>query len=58
MVDKLKALYGDLYTNDNVAISGIHTHSGPAGFFQYLLFEVSGPVWVCVGGWLEVCLCV
>jgi neutral ceramidase len=40
VVEKLKALYGDLYTNDNVLISGIHTHSGPAGYFQYLLFEV------------------
>lgn len=40
VVEKLRALYGDLYTNDNVLISGIHTHSGPAGYFQYLLFEV------------------
>ncbi len=41
VVNKLKALYGDMYTTDNVLISGIHTHSGPAGFFQYLLFEVT-----------------
>ncbi|XP_064404279.1 uncharacterized protein LOC135349656 [Halichondria panicea] len=40
VVNKLKALYGDMYTTDNVLISGIHTHSGPAGFFQYLLFEI------------------
>ena len=34
--------YGpDLYTHANVAISGTHTHSGPAGFLQYILFQVS-----------------
>ena len=41
VVDKLQSMYGDLYTHENVLISGIHTHSGPAGYFQYLLFEVS-----------------
>ena len=41
VVDKLKDLYGDLYDENNVLISGIHTHSGPAGFFQYFLFEVN-----------------
>ena len=40
VVEKLKSIYGDLYTNDNVLITGIHTHSGPAGYFQYVLFEV------------------
>ena len=38
---KLKELFGDLYTEDNVAISGIHTHSGPAGYWQYVLYEVT-----------------
>lgn len=38
---KLKALFDDLYTEDNVAISGIHTHSGPAGYWQYVLYEVT-----------------
>lgn len=33
-------MYGDLYTDDNVCLSGIHTHSGPAGYFQYVLYEV------------------
>jgi neutral ceramidase len=41
VVKRLKAKYGDLYTDDNVLISGTHTHSGPAGYFQYVLFEVS-----------------
>lgn len=29
-----------MYSDSNVLISGIHTHSGPAGYFQYVLFEV------------------
>lgn len=40
VVKKLQALYGDMYSDSNVLISGIHTHSGPAGYFQYVLFEV------------------
>jgi len=30
-----------LYTEDNVCISGTHTHSGPGGYWQYVLFEVT-----------------
>ena len=42
VVKKLQEKYGpDLYTHANVAISGTHTHSGPAGFLQYILFQVS-----------------
>ncbi|KAK1881066.1 Neutral ceramidase [Dissostichus eleginoides] len=33
--------YGDLYRQDNVVLSGTHTHSGPAGYFQYTLFMIS-----------------
>lgn len=33
--------YGDLYTEKNVAISGIHTHSGPGGFLQYVVYIVT-----------------
>ena len=40
VVNKLKSLYGDLYTNDNVLISGTHTHSAPAGYFQYVMYEI------------------
>ena len=29
------------YTEKNVVISGTHSHSGPAGFFQTLLPEVT-----------------
>ena len=35
-----QAVFGQLYTRDNVAISGIHTHSGPAGYLQYLLYDI------------------
>lgn len=33
--------YGDLYTAKNVAISGTHTHSGPGGYLQYVLYLVT-----------------
>lgn len=33
--------YGDLYTARNVAISGTHTHSGPGGYLQYVLYLVT-----------------
>ena len=36
----MQSLYGSTYTEDNVLISGSHTHSGPAGYFQYTLYEV------------------
>ena len=41
VLDKLKNLYGSMYSDENVCLSGTHTHSGPAGFHQYLLFEVT-----------------
>nr|DBA15196.1 TPA: hypothetical protein GDO54_004440 [Pyxicephalus adspersus] len=41
VINKLKAKYGDLYRQDNVVISGTHTHSGPAGFFQYTIFMLT-----------------
>jgi len=33
--------YGDLYTEKNVAISGIHTHAGPGGYLQYVVYIVT-----------------
>lgn len=41
VVKKLQTIYGSLYTHDNVILSGTHTHSGPAGYFQYVLFEIT-----------------
>ena len=37
----LQALYGGLYTEQNVAISGTHTHSGPGGYLQYVLYDIT-----------------
>lgn len=39
--EKLKALYEGLYTEQNVAISGIHTHSGPGGYLQFVLYDIT-----------------
>ena len=41
VVERLQQTYGDLYTTDNVMLSGTHTHSGPAGYQQYLLYDVT-----------------
>lgn len=30
-----------MYTKDNVAISGIHTHSGSGGYLQYVVYIVT-----------------
>ena len=32
---------GSIYNAENVVLSATHTHSGAAGFLQYVLFEVS-----------------
>ncbi|XP_051883476.1 neutral ceramidase [Pristis pectinata] len=37
VLKRLKTKYGNLYRQDNVVLSGTHTHSGPAGYFQYTL---------------------
>ena len=37
----MQELYGDLYTEKNVALSGIHTHSGPGGYLQYILYIIT-----------------
>ena len=41
VVKKLQKLFPGMYSESNVLISATHTHSGPAGFFQYLLFELT-----------------
>uniref|UniRef100_A0A8C4W6C3 Neutral ceramidase n=1 Tax=Gopherus evgoodei TaxID=1825980 RepID=A0A8C4W6C3_9SAUR len=38
VIKQLKSKYGELYRQDNVILSGTHTHSGPGGYFQYTLF--------------------
>ncbi|KAF7816049.1 neutral ceramidase 1-like [Senna tora] len=41
VIERLKARYGNLYTEKNVAISGIHTHAGPGGYLQYVVYLVT-----------------
>ncbi|CAH9109301.1 unnamed protein product [Cuscuta epithymum] len=41
VLERLKARYGNLYTENNVAISGIHSHSGPGGYLQYVVYIVT-----------------
>ncbi|CAA0816862.1 Neutral/alkaline non-lysosomal ceramidase [Striga hermonthica] len=41
VLERLKARYGNLYTESNVAISGIHTHAGPGGYLQYIVYIVT-----------------
>ncbi|VAI12260.1 unnamed protein product [Triticum turgidum subsp. durum] len=41
VLDRLKARYGDLYNENNVAISGIHTHAGPGGYLQYVVYIIT-----------------
>jgi len=40
VIDYLATSVGKgVYTQENVAISGTHTHSGPGGFLQYVLYQ-------------------
>eukprot|EP00057_Strongylocentrotus_purpuratus_P028680 XP_011683154.1 PREDICTED: neutral ceramidase-like [Strongylocentrotus purpuratus] len=36
--EQLRGLYGERYNEQNVVLSGTHTHSGPGGYLQYLTF--------------------
>jgi neutral ceramidase len=46
VVEKLATEIGpDIYTYDNLCISGTHTHSGPAGYLQYVLFQSTSFGW-------------
>ncbi|KAE8715582.1 Neutral ceramidase [Hibiscus syriacus] len=41
VLERLKTRFGDLYTQENLAISGTHTHAGPAGYLQYVVYSVT-----------------
>lgn len=38
---KLHEKFGDLYQDDNVLLTAIHTHSGPGGYSTYALYNLS-----------------
>ncbi|XP_073404334.1 neutral ceramidase isoform X2 [Dendrobates tinctorius] len=40
VMDKLESKYNGLYRQENVILSGTHTHSGPGGYFQYTIFRL------------------
>lgn len=43
VIEKLKVRYGEsMYSESNVVLSGTHTHSGPAGYLQYLVYDITG----------------
>nr|XP_029121100.1 neutral ceramidase isoform X2 [Elaeis guineensis] len=41
VIERLKSRYGGIYNEQNVAISGIHTHAGPGGYLQYIVYIVT-----------------
>eukprot|EP00094_Tigriopus_californicus_P008850 TCALIF_08531-PA protein Name:"Similar to ASAH2 Neutral ceramidase (Homo sapiens)" AED:0.15 eAED:0.15 QI:0/0/0/0.9/1/1/10/0/689 len=41
LVEKLQEEFGDVYNHENVVVSGTHTHSGPAGYLQFVIFDVT-----------------
>jgi neutral ceramidase len=38
---RLRARYGDTYTDQNVVLTATHTHSGPGGFDEYTLYNLT-----------------
>eukprot|EP00933_Yihiella_yeosuensis_P052983 TRINITY_DN5112_c5_g1_i1.p1 TRINITY_DN5112_c5_g1~~TRINITY_DN5112_c5_g1_i1.p1 ORF type:complete len:756 (+),score=138.30 TRINITY_DN5112_c5_g1_i1:208-2475(+) len=41
VVEELQSIYGpNLYTRDNVMISGTHTHSGPGGYSHHAFYNI------------------
>lgn len=41
VLKRLQTTYGSLYTASNVGLTGTHTHGGPGGYAEYVLFEVT-----------------
>jgi len=41
VMKRLKSKYKGLYNDQNVCISSTHTHSGPAGYLQFVLFDIT-----------------
>ncbi|KAJ8624842.1 hypothetical protein MRB53_033372 [Persea americana] len=41
VLEKLRSRYGSLYNQENLAISGTHTHAGPGGYLQYVVYSIT-----------------
>ncbi|XP_070539276.1 putative neutral ceramidase C [Ptychodera flava] len=41
VIENLEEKYPGMYNDQNIAFSGQHTHSGPAGYQQYLLYDIT-----------------
>lgn len=41
VIKKLHEKYGDLYNDDNVLLTAIHSHSGPGGYSTYTLYNLT-----------------
>jgi neutral ceramidase len=41
VLKRLRAEYGDRYTDQNVVLTATHTHSGPGGFSEYTLWNLT-----------------
>ncbi|KAF8406678.1 hypothetical protein HHK36_008769 [Tetracentron sinense] len=41
VLERLKSRFGDVYNDDNLAISGTHTHAGPGGYLQYMVYSIT-----------------
>lgn len=63
VLQALQMKYGDLYQQDNVVLSGTHTHCGLGGYFQYTLFMMTSKGYIkestqpLVNGIVKVCVC-
>lgn len=43
VIERLKDLFGNsMYSESNIILSGTHTHSGPAGYLQYVAYDITG----------------
>ncbi|MDX6278283.1 MAG: neutral ceramidase, partial [Nocardioidaceae bacterium] len=41
ILERLSALYGDRYTDRNVVLTATHTHCGPGGHGQHILYNIT-----------------
>lgn len=43
VIKRLRDLFGNsTYSESNIILSGTHTHSGPAGYLQYIAYDITG----------------